>query len=156
MKRILLWLVLPVLVIGVGFVVFALLSTSPPLRYEIKEGFRGWVVIQYGDLRCAPRPTQKGYLVLQIPESGCLCTSTSQPLGFRKTVYEYVSPSGQRTEIFVKYGDPSSQILEHATGEYVIGEKKFIREYFFVGPVHEYKQAPNMSDVNKFRCKELV
>ena len=155
MKRVLLWVVLPLLLVTAGFLVYVLSSSSPALRYEMKEGFRGWVVIQYGDVRSPPLPIRKRYLALQIPESGCLCTATTQPLGFRNTVYEYVSPYDQRTEIFVKYGDPNSQILEHVTGKYVIGQKTVAREYFFVGPVSEYSRAPNITQIDDLLCKEL-
>ena len=148
-------MVIPLLIVVVGLVVFVLFPTSPALRYEIRDGFRGWVVIQYGDPRCSPLPMHNGYLVLKISESGCLCTSTSLPEGLRTNAFEYVASDGHRTAIPAKYGDPTSQILEDVTGEYVTGNNTFVRSYFFVGPLHEYKRAPNITDVDKLICKEL-
>ena len=144
------WLVAPLLVITVVFLAFILLPTNPPLRYEFTEGYRGWVVIQYGDQRCPSLPIQNEHLVLKVPASGCLCTASALPEGRRKNEFQYVNSDGRHTAIPHAYGDPSSQILEHVTGK-----KIFVREYFFVGPLQEYREAIKLPDVDRLKCQEL-
>lgn len=152
-RKILFWLIAPLIVIVVVIVVFLvlwLLPSTPPLRYEFAEAFRGWVVIQYGDARCPSLSTEDGYLTFKIPNSGCLCTATPLPEGSRKTEFTYIHSDGHRTQIPHKYGDPSSQIFEQVTNT-----KTFVREYFFVGPIQAHRESMKLPDVHKLKCKEL-
>ena len=144
------WLISSLLLVGSVLVLVLFLVNTSGLRYEFSEGFHGWVVIQYGDSRCPELQTKAGYLNLQFPASGCLCTATPPPEGFRTRLYEYVSRDGRRITIPEKYADRDSQIWEHVTNQ-----KTFTRELFFVGTHDQYTQAPKVPDILQHHCKEL-
>lgn len=76
-----------------------LLGVRRPLLYEIPDGYRGWVVIQYEDRTCPPLTRRGVYLVITIGQDGRTCTSDPFPQGWRPTDYQYVRSDGSRTKI---------------------------------------------------------
>ncbi len=104
--------ILAVLLLG-GYIAYANIWKSPGLRYEFSDGFRGWVVIQYGDPRGEPLPVREGFYILRIPPSGCFRTATPQLDGLRKIVYQHVTQDGQRREIIEDKENPKGQIWSH-------------------------------------------
>jgi hypothetical protein len=104
--------ILAVLLVG-GYIAYASIWKIPGLRYEFSDGFRGWVVIQYGDPRGEPLPVREGFYIFRIPPSGCFRTASPQPDGFRKVVYQYVTPDDQRREIIEDKENPMGQIWSH-------------------------------------------
>lgn len=137
--------ILSVMLVG-GYIVYASIWKSPGLRYEFSDGFRGWVVIQYGDPRGEPLPVREGFYIFRIPLSGCFRTATLQPDGFRKIVYQHVTQDGQRREIIEDKESSIGQIWSHTIhGGYEPGGRGFVREIFFVGPHSEAPGPPKFS-----------
>jgi hypothetical protein len=150
--------ILAMLLVG-GYIAYTSIWKSPGLRYEFTDGFRGWVVIQYGDPRGEPLPVREGFYIFRIPPSGCFRTATPQPDGFRKVVYQYVTPDGQRREIIEDKDNPSGQIWSHGIhGGYEPGKDGlggFAREIFFVGNKSEVPRLPQFSSLDEhLLCKQ--
>jgi|SRR2546430_4670810 len=74
-------------------------NTRTPERWQIPDGYVGWVVAQYKNPSCTPLPRSDGYILLRIPSSGRLCTSDTQPDGEAFDKYEYVKADGASQEI---------------------------------------------------------
>jgi hypothetical protein len=70
-----------------------------PLRWELPPGYRGWVVVRFGDPACPPLRGSGIYLVVPVTAGGRGCTSSPVPAGWRYYRYEYVGPDGIRTVI---------------------------------------------------------
>jgi hypothetical protein len=111
---------------------------SSPLIYELPDHLRGWIMIQYGDPACAALDTRDKALVIPIPRSGCLCTSTPVPEGWRSTRYEYIGKDGSRKKIpSGAFWEGDSMILAGSVGPY----GKYLRERFFLGTRDELKNS---------------
>lgn len=61
---------------GVMFSAFLLGGIGRPTNFELPEGYRGWVVIEYYNPNCPPLKTSRMHIVVEIPTSGHLCTSS--------------------------------------------------------------------------------
>lgn len=129
---------------------FTLFPSPHVLKYELTEGFNGWVLIQYGDARRPELPVTGEALILSISASGCLCTATPIPEGFRRNVFERIASDGRRTAIKSEYGDPISEIWEQVTTR-----ESFAREIFSVGTKNEYAEAPKLPQIQKQKCSEF-
>jgi hypothetical protein len=67
-----------------------------PRRFEIPGGFKGWFLVHYGDPNCPPLRRSGLFLVVYVPTSDRVCTSTSAPNRLVRYRFEYVYPSGTR------------------------------------------------------------
>lgn len=82
-----------------GCISFALISYlvgwwGQPVLWQFPEGYRGWVVVQWGDPNCPPLASKGLYKVILINTVGRLCTSSQMPTGFRYLRFEYINPNG--------------------------------------------------------------
>jgi hypothetical protein len=105
-------------------------NTRTPERWQISDGYVGWVVVQYKNPACSPLPRSDGYIVLRISLNGRVCTSDPQPNGEAFDKYEYIKADGGTLEIDQRtmiWGGKSS-----STG----------RSYFFVGSEQQFRNAP--------------
>ena len=66
------------------------------MRYEIPSGFKGWFVVEFEELACPPLRSEGLFLVVAVPASGRVCTSTANPDGLVYYKFEYVSPDGRK------------------------------------------------------------
>lgn len=115
-------------------------TVGRPIRYELPEGYRGWVVIQYQDPTCAPIRTEGIYLIITIPPSGRACTSDAIPRGWRYTRYDYVSPDGTRKTIPSSGWNPKREIWAGSWAPVQQGVT-FPRSSFFVGTKAELEKS---------------
>lgn len=68
-----------------------------PLQFEIPNGYRGYVVLQYALASCAVLPRREGYTVIRFGDDGRACTSeTTVETTLQDRAY-YVEPSGEHT-----------------------------------------------------------
>jgi len=82
-----------------------------PMRYEFAEGFKGWLSIRFEDPTCPPLRSQGIFLVVSVPSSGHVCTSTRHPNGWVYYRFEYVHPNDTRTPIPMRSGsDPPGTV----------------------------------------------
>lgn len=128
-------------VVPAGIILLVLLlvlagELGRPVRYEIPEGFRGRVVIQYEDPSCPSLRTSGLYVVIPISESGRGCTKSAVPEGWRYTRYDYVTSDGSRTRIS---DERSSREPAAFAGSYSPSRK---RELLFIGTAEEFERLP--------------
>ena len=84
---------------------------SRPMRYEIPSGFKGWFVVKFEEQACPPLRSQGLFLVVSVPASGKVCTSTPNPDGWVYYKFEYVSPDGRRERLrWNDHGKPGTQV----------------------------------------------
>ena len=68
-----------------------------PLQFEIPDGYRGYVVLQYALGSCAVLPRRSGHTVIRFGDDGRACTSeTSVETTLKDTAF-YIAPSGEHT-----------------------------------------------------------
>ena|SRR2546425_1078438 len=103
--------------IGIGAACAVLLGilvyrvSGKPMRYEFPGGFKGWLVVRYEDPSCPPLGKQGVFLVVSVPPSGQVCTSTRHPDGWVYCRFEYVYPDGTRTSLPLRTGsDPPGKV----------------------------------------------
>ena len=104
----------------------------PPVRFEIQEGFRGWVEIHHSQPNAKPLPLIEGTCVYRIPASGILYTSSPLEEGFAETEYWYVDDNGNRLSQL----EPRGLIL----GGSVAKSGGSIVHRFFIGTLEELEK----------------
>ncbi len=98
-----------VCVIALG--AFVYLKFGRPMRYEFPGGFRRWVVVHFEDPSCPPLPSRGAFLIISVPTSGHVCTSTRHPDGWIYYRFEYVYPNGKRESLPLHSGvDPPGKV----------------------------------------------
>lgn len=99
-------------VLGGSLLVILLLAQGigRPIRWEIPEGYRGWVLVRLSEPSCAPMRADGIFEVITVDVSGMACTSSDLPRGWRYVRYESVGPSG-RLEI-------DRSLVSHETSSY--------------------------------------
>ena len=82
----------------VGLVIFNLAKggVAWPIIHEIPEGYKGWIVVQYQDPRCAPRAVRGIFRIVRISTDGKGCTSDHAPKGWGYFTAEYTKADGTR------------------------------------------------------------
>jgi hypothetical protein len=111
---------------------------SAPLRYELPDGFRGWVLIQYMDSSCPPLVRDGIGDVVLVPESGRACTSSAPREGWHIAEYEVRNAAGPRSL-------DESQITIHSTSPVCF------REQFYVRNIGQESIPPEPPDWGCFR-----
>ena len=82
-----------------------------PMSYEFPGGFRKWVTIQFESPSCPPLKHEGIFLVVSVPSSGRVCTSTAHPNRWVYHKFEYVYPDGRRRAIRMRSGlDPAGEV----------------------------------------------
>ena len=72
-------------------------SAAPPqlpLRLEIPEGYRGYVVLQYALATCPVLPRRDGFTVIRFGDDGRACTSETTVVTTLRDRAYYLEPSG--------------------------------------------------------------
>src|SRR5215469_11971241 len=85
---------LAILVLSVCTIAVFTGNLGRPIRWDLPPGYRGWVVVQYGNIACQPLSKNGLYLVVRITPSGHACTSSPIPTGWRYERYEYLDGNG--------------------------------------------------------------
>jgi hypothetical protein len=126
-----------------------------PVRWELPDGYRGWVLLAYEHRGCPPLPLRGITQVIAIDAEGCGCTSSS--LGtLREPEYAYVRTAGTVTML-----DGASWIHARAGGTYFSypNGSGFRTRRFFVGPpeegpaaVEELRANPPDPEMPRRRC----
>lgn len=107
-----------------------------PFIFEIPEGYKGWVSVQFFRGDCPPlAQAEDGKLLARIPASGRLCAGTPMSFGDPGDEFYFVDASGQRT-------DAKAQIHQQHTAIEGASPGKQIYERFFVGTDEEFAKAP--------------
>ena len=101
----------------VGLVVTVILTLAVhrlfgmPMRYEFSDGFKGWVVVKYKDPSCSPLARRGIFLLVSVPPSGRVCTSSPRPNGWIYYRFDYVHPNKSRTSLPLRTGsDPPGTV----------------------------------------------
>ena len=106
--------IIKTLAIGVPLLLFLTIAVSivrsmgRPIRWELPPDYKGWLVVQYEDPSCPALSVGGPYLVVRVPPTGRVCTSSPLPEGWRHHRYEYVHPDGRRTEASSPWSSYSS------------------------------------------------
>src|SRR6266481_570114 len=125
---------------------------SRPMRYEIPGGFKGWFVVQFEEQACPPLRSQGLFLVVSVPTSGKVCTSTSNPDGLVYYKFEYVFRDGKRERLrWNDHGKPGTQVwligydLGSKTEENFVGDENAMN-HSGSPPYPHQKSSSNTSD----------
>ena len=129
--------------------VLAFYEIGRPLRWDLPNGYSGWVVLQYGDPTCPALPHSGIYSVIQVSSQGNACTSSWMSRKWVYDEFEYVSANGKRTTI-PSTGSGSRVWLISSSDE----TRKFL---LFVG-THDQLQAhwgeqPQISKPHKIQLR---
>lgn len=80
--------------VGLGLVSYQVGWWGQPILWQFPSGYRGWVVVQYGDSNCPPLASKGLYKVIVVNVRGRSCTSSRMPTGLRYLRFEYIDPNG--------------------------------------------------------------
>jgi len=119
-----------------GVAAFLSQGVGRPIRWELPNGYRGWLVVEYEVPRCPALPTSGMYLVIKASAEGRACTSSPAPTGWRYHKYEHVGPDGARTTVR-SVGHTDRQVWPITYGP--AGN----RELIFIGTEAELRQRWN-------------
>ncbi len=137
--RIFIGLATVVLLLGVVARFSLSVQTSAPrsVRFLIPEAYSGWVRIEFEVAGAPALPVEGGQLVLRIPPSGLVQTSSAEQYGWVKENYAFYSNSGLRP---ISNSGPGRLIWGKINGEATnsSGERKY--EEFFVGTEKQFRE----------------
>lgn len=74
-------------------------NTRRAEKYVIPSGYVGWVRVKYNSVGAPPLPLENGYLLLVIPASGVLKTSSLMGDGWGTDEYYQIDKRGQRIRL---------------------------------------------------------
>ncbi len=131
---------------GVAFALFTFVSAilvvlvltgevGRPILWEIKGGYRGWIIVGYENPTCARLDRRGIYLVISVPYSGRACTSSPMPKGWRYERYVYVGEHQQQRALRSVGWNRDPEIWPISTDP----KKKL--EYLFVGSKKELDEG---------------
>ena len=121
-----------------------LVSCFPPRSacdYELPEGFRGCVLIQFKRPDCPATQVIQDRLVFHIPASGFLCTSSWPQAGWARDEYYFV---GQKRTRIESLGVGQERLIWlGSTGRCSSGDHPAaVYQLFFVGTEQESNRPP--------------
>jgi hypothetical protein len=67
--------------------------------WRIPDGYEGWIYTRWNASSCPPLVARDGFLVIEVPPSGIVCTSSALTEGVASDRFVYVSNRGTETEI---------------------------------------------------------
>jgi hypothetical protein len=73
----------------------------PPNIWELPDGYRSWVVVEYERPSCPALPLRDGHRVHRIGADGRLCTSDRLLDGPARERFMYIKPDGSLEEILI-------------------------------------------------------
>jgi hypothetical protein len=125
-----------VIALGVSFIINTRSSTPRSLQFQIPEGYRGWVRVEFEVPGAPPLPQEAGQTVVKIPPSGALKTSSPEQYGWAKDSYAFYSSGSVRSIPDSGMGRLIwGKINGEASGN--LGKQKY--EEFFVGTQQQFK-----------------
>lgn len=65
-------------------------ETRTPVEYRLPDGYRGWVLIEYGAAACPPLQRRDGHRIVAVDTSGHACTSSVFEEGEAADSFVYV------------------------------------------------------------------
>ena len=110
-------------------------------RFLIREGYTGWVRIEFEVQGAPPLPMEGGEYILTIPADGVLRTSSAERYGWAKDHYYYYSAEGLRSlpdsgQAGLVWGKVNGE------GSGPAGKRKY--EEFFVGTAQQFREQVPM------------
>src|SRR6478752_6221323 len=102
LKRVMRWSFAGIVVLIFGYMCFVFGPPFirplylPKLRYEIPDGYRGWVQFEVSNPACPPLGRDGRFLVYVVDAKGRGCTSSPIAEGWRTVRYQYVLTNGER------------------------------------------------------------
>lgn len=87
------------------FAIVVLLGSCSPTEsrhrelWRLPNGYEGWIYTRWNAAGCPPLGARDGYLVIDVPSSGVVCTSSPLEEGIASDRFVYVSADGKETEI---------------------------------------------------------
>jgi hypothetical protein len=104
--------------------------------YRLESETRGWVVIVFNQPKAPPLPTQGDALLLDVPKSGLLFTSTKSPVGYARDKHLVRYPDGREVPL------PLDDIQANSVGASTWEDGRLIEfEIFFLGTRAELEAA---------------
>ena len=97
--------------------------------WRIPHDYHGWIYTHWSTPPCAALPISNGYLVIEVPPNGVVCTSSTLEEGVAKDRFVYVLAEGGELEL------PMSQVHER------IFAKDSNDLYVFIGTSEEFGQV---------------
>jgi hypothetical protein len=131
---------------GVALAIGSVLTgVGRPIRYELPDGYKGWVVIEYYNSACPPLESKGIFHVVKVPSSGRVCMSglLQDEDSWRLPLYEYVRSDGTRRRI-PSFKDDAREVW---AGNYVLfqtREEGNPQYGIFVGNMKEYENRTSM------------
>ncbi len=115
-------------------------QSCPPCVFEIPEGYKGWVWVEFDTTNSPPLQKRGGNLVFPIGSNGRLSTSSHAVRGAGHDEYYYVGQSRTRlpcTESWRDGGLIWGEGIQRVSG----GGQESVYGHFFVGTFKEYQTA---------------
>jgi hypothetical protein len=102
------------------------------LIFELPNGYRGWVTLQFEEPSCPPLQKRGLSLVIPVSTIGRACTSSPNPWGeWRRWHFVYVNPDETQMS-----GGLNGLVSDESHG--ISDDRK--RFWFFVGAIEEYRK----------------
>ncbi len=105
-------------------------------RFLIPEGYTGWVHVEFEIPGAPALPAEDGQIVLKIPPSGTLKTSSPEQYGWARDNYFYYSNNGVRP---ISDSGPEKLIWGKLNGQASGTSGKRAYEEFFVGTEQQFR-----------------
>ena len=115
-------------------------NTRAPDRFQVSDGYVGWLVVQYQNPACQPLPMESGYNVFRFSGDGRLCTSSRQPEGEAFDRFEYVK------------GDGALQEIDQRTMVWGGVASSSHRSFVFVGNEQQFRARTDSAEQLDQRC----
>jgi hypothetical protein len=109
-------------------------------RFLIPEGYRGWVRVEFEIPGVPALPAERGQIVIKIPPSGLLRTSSPEQYGWARDTYFFYSNVYSSASLqSIRDSGPARLIWGKVNGEETgtSGKRKY--EEFFVGSEQQFK-----------------
>ncbi len=110
-----------------------------PSVYEIPEGYRGWVTIDFGVPSCPPLSLRDGKYIVVIQASGKACTSSAPEYGYARDEFYFVGR--RRAPIAETHEGQGGLIWGGGMAGLGPAGKQRIIGHFFVGSEADYRSA---------------
>jgi hypothetical protein len=115
-------------------------------RFLIPEGYRGWVRVEFEIPGAPPLPAEAGQIVLKIPPTGLLRTSSPEQYGWAKDDYVFYASGGLKPIPDSGAGKLIWGKINSTVESGSSGKRRY--EEFFVGTQQQFKDQAEQSKPN--------